>query len=598
MRSIRLWAPCVVLAFALALPASAGAAPTEPLGHAGRWITDAAGKVVVLHGFNTVPYNEPILPVDMGMGPDNAEWLAANGFNTIRLGLYYARVEPEPGVYDDAYLDDYLRVQEELAAEGIFTLLDIHQDQLHPRYGTTGGPLPSRGFPAWFLKEDGLPNTATPYPQGYLTNPALNRAYDNIWIDFDAGDGVSVQNHFAAGWRRLAAAFKDRPGLLGYDIFNEPWPGSAAASCSSPTGCPGGGFDQTLLTAFTRKLTAALRAEDPDHLIFYEPNLLFDYGAPTRVGDPGDPNAGFAFHNYCLTIVVPGLPSGEPCAVGEELVLDNAEAHSETTGDALLLSEFGPDLATARRQTRLADEHMMSWQFWDYYGDFEGSLHIAASPALIRPYPQLVAGTPERWSYDDASKTFDFVYSPERATGEGAVSSAPARFPAGSETEIFIPALHYPSGYGVSLAGAEVASGPGDRLLRLRACPGANTVQVQVTPAPRPSVSCAIPGSRACQFKVFGTRRADRLLGGPFGDRLVGRGGRDRLSGRRGDDCLSGGRGADRLYGGGGVDRLRGGPGGDMIRARDGKRDVVRCGRGHDRVRFDSLDKVIGCGTG
>mgnify|MGYP000092968901 CR=1 FL=1 len=30
-----------------------------------------------------------------------------NGFNTIRLGLYYARVEPRPGEFDDAYLDDY-----------------------------------------------------------------------------------------------------------------------------------------------------------------------------------------------------------------------------------------------------------------------------------------------------------------------------------------------------------------------------------------------------------------------------------------------------------------------------------------------------------
>src|SRR5687768_9679328 len=108
-----------------AFASSAAAAPSEPLGHAGRWITDADGKVVILHGFNTVPFNESTLPLHMGMGPDNAEWLAANGFNTIRLGLYYARVEPQPGVFDDSYLDDYLRVQGELADKGIFTLVDM-----------------------------------------------------------------------------------------------------------------------------------------------------------------------------------------------------------------------------------------------------------------------------------------------------------------------------------------------------------------------------------------------------------------------------------------------------------------------------------------
>ena len=37
-----------------AIPASAQAAPALPLGHAGRWITDAHGRVVILHGTNVV----------------------------------------------------------------------------------------------------------------------------------------------------------------------------------------------------------------------------------------------------------------------------------------------------------------------------------------------------------------------------------------------------------------------------------------------------------------------------------------------------------------------------------------------------------------
>lgn len=461
---------------ALATSASASGEPKEPLGHAGRWITDARGRVVVLHGFNTVPVTEQVLPEDMGMGPDNARWLAAHGFNTIRLGLYYARVEPEPGRYDRGYLKDYLRVQGELAKQGIFTLLDAHQDQLNPRFGTAPGALPSRGLPGWMIKDDGLENTQTPYPLGYLTNPALNRAYDNFWSDFAAPDGVSVQDHFAEGWRRIATAFRDRRGMLGYDFFNEPWPGSAWQSCAGPAGCPPGGFDQTKLTAFNRKLTRAIRVEDPEHLIFHEPSLQFNVGIPTRIGGVGDRNAGFSFHDYCLGVVVPTAPDAEPCEASERLVLENAEAQSERSGDALLLSEIpGYPVTPSQRLTRLSDEFMLSWQFWDYYGDAPGSLHLASLEHLIRPYPQLVAGTPKHWSYDPESGRFEFSYSTQRADG--------GRFDRHPLTRVEVPPFHYPRGYRARVRGARIVSAPDADPLLLRARKGAETVDVVVTPA-------------------------------------------------------------------------------------------------------------------
>ena len=485
-----------------AMAGDAAAAPVEPLGHAGRWIIDARGRVVVLHGFNTVPVNEATLPRDMGMSADNARWLAENGFNTIRLGLYHARVEPQPGVFDDAYVDDYVRVQEELAREGIFTLLEFHQDQLNPRYGV-GGVLPSRGFADWFLRDDGFPNPSmVPYPAGYLANPALNRAYDNLWRDFPAPDGESVHEHFARSWEYLIERFGDRPGILGYDLFNEPWPGTVWPSCAVPAGCPPGGFDQTLLTDFTRETVARTRAADPVRLIFYEPNLLFDYGAQTAVGDPGDPNTGFAYHDYCIGIVFGEGP--DPlglCGIGERLPIDNAEAHSRRTGDALILSEFGFEADDAERVTQLADEYMLSWQRWDYYGDFDAAL-VSRLDSLVRPYPQVVAGTPEEWSFDRETRTFRLRYSTLRATGEGASlrrgRTAPgSRFPHGSRTEVFIPERHYPAGYRVEVQGARVLSDPGARLLVLASRAGAQRVEVEVTaPGGAPAVSRSRPRRR------------------------------------------------------------------------------------------------------
>ena len=51
----------------------------------------------------------------------------------------------------------------------------------------------------------------------------------------------------------------------------------------------------------------------------------------------------------------------------------------------------------------------------------------------------------------------------------------------------------------------------------------------------------------------------------------------------------------DRLDGGGGRDVLNGGHGNDVIDARDGRRDLVRCGPGIDLALVDPRDVVRGC---
>jgi Tol biopolymer transport system component len=82
----------------------------------------------------------------------------------------------------------------------------------------------------------------------------------------------------------------------------------------------------------------------------------------------------------------------------------------------------------------------------------------------------------------------------------------------------------------------------------------------------------------------------DTLLGGQGDDLLVGGYRNDLLQGGPGRDRLFGGVSHDLLYGGPGRDRLEGEAGRDRIFARDGERDVVRCGTNLDR-RGD-LDEV------
>jgi Ca2+-binding RTX toxin-like protein len=82
---------------------------------------------------------------------------------------------------------------------------------------------------------------------------------------------------------------------------------------------------------------------------------------------------------------------------------------------------------------------------------------------------------------------------------------------------------------------------------------------------------------RACASRLRGTARANRLIGTGSGDQINGRAGNDRIIGRGGNDCLYGGSGADQIF------------------ARDGRRDVVDCGSGRDRVYADRVDRLRGC---
>jgi hypothetical protein len=127
------------------------------------------------------------------------------------------------------------------------------------------------------------------------------------------------------------------------------------------------------------------------------------------------------------------------------------------------------------------------------------------------------------------------------------------------------------------------------------------------------SPSASATGRAGCGNAEKGGHKGERLEGTRAHDLIRGRGGNDRIKGRGSGDCLHGGkgadaieggtgrdglwgsRGADTLRGGSGHDRLNGGPGRDRILARDGVRDIVRCGTGRDHAIVDAKDATRGC---
>jgi endoglycosylceramidase len=56
-----------VIAGLLVLAASADAAPRGALSHEGRWVTDAKGRVMILHGWNLVSKVGSYRPEDSGL---------------------------------------------------------------------------------------------------------------------------------------------------------------------------------------------------------------------------------------------------------------------------------------------------------------------------------------------------------------------------------------------------------------------------------------------------------------------------------------------------------------------------------------------------
>jgi hypothetical protein len=199
-------------------------------------------------------------------------------------------------------------------------------------------------------------------------------------------------------------------------------------------------------------------------------------------------------------------------------VFGNAQKRAQATGDTQLLTEFGAtdDLDTLSRITAAADQYMVGWQYWHYCpcndpttqgpGETQAVVKDPSKPptgdnlkaeklgVLVRPYPQLIAGTPTGWKFDAGKKVFDLGYSTTRPGG-GAFAGHPI-------TEIYVPKRQYPAGYSVRVQGAGVASGPGAQVLELQACPRAKAVKLQVTPGGTNVEDCAAGSVAGLKIKV------------------------------------------------------------------------------------------------
>jgi hypothetical protein len=162
------------------------------------------------------------------------------------------------------------------------------------------------------------------------------------------------------------------------------------------------------------------------------------------------------------------------------------------------------------------------------------NVKLAKLKLLAEPYPQLVSGTPVQFGFDAGGGRFQARWSVSRAGGPGG-------FGAFSESDLVIPSVQYPGGYGVTVSGGTVASRPGAAVLVVLSCPGAREVAVTVTlgagalngscSAPATAGGPGRPGRSASpalvvsvhprRVRAGGARRLVVRVRAPLGGRLV-----------------------------------------------------------------------------
>ncbi len=439
---------------------SSNSEPEEPVEEGTFFMHDDDGRVVILHGMNIMSASKGTpdrLPPNFDE-EDVVRYARQWGFNAVRYLILWDGIEPSRGEFNTAYLDATEERLDWFAANDVHVILDMHQDVYSQVFCCDGAP-------EWAVEDDDLPFEQLPqWDLNYFTD-AVRAVFDNFF-DYE-GDYPYLQDHYAGAWVEVATRFKDHPAVIGYDIMNEPSPGSAldAADFShTPPDGPAAEFDRTDLTDFYQRLINAIRGADEDGWILYEPR----YAAPAngqpsfieKLEDPreGEPRIVYSPHLYSINMefLEHYSPESDSTLADWEA---NRNIEAAAQGAPLLCGEWGfhPDWGNAElfmgEVLDMYDGMMASWTYWSYDGggwgiwenDEDGNfVERDNANDLVRPYPQSVAGIPRSFSYNPDTRVFAFAFDP----------SPSATLP----TEIYVPATrHYEDGW--ALTGCEEAQG-------------------------------------------------------------------------------------------------------------------------------------------
>jgi endoglycosylceramidase len=472
--------------------------------------------------------NPPLCEVDAGRpayeqsaaagSHNDLAQMRALGFNVIRLTLSWSLLEPTPGRYDRIYLDRISQVVRWAQEQGVYVILDMHQDN-YSRFipetspvevpplltATPGSGNHNDGAPPWAVLTDGEPSVA---PLGQAPfNAQMEAAFTSFWLNRTApvaqgeAPGAGLQDHYIGAMAALARRFKGNSTVVGYEIMNEPLPGYL----------PPPAFEAGWLYPFYGRVIDAITGPglgiaDTRHAFFFEPTAtrnLVDASLQASLPFSDYPNLVFAPHVYTHVFTVDRLvlnapPSQSPYPLSWDQAFQTAEAEARAMGTALFVGEYGngsnEDDEVLANETAAQDRHQVGSTVWTWKANCVctgvWSTYAAdqsAPPAqnldliptrqkyLSRPWPRAVAGQLLGYAYDTDRRSFTVSATSDRRVRRGDQRR---------ETLVYLPPVVRGQ---VSLTGAavldKVVANPDGSRLAAVAPTGAGAYTLSVTPS-------------------------------------------------------------------------------------------------------------------
>jgi len=385
----------------------------------------------------------------------------------MRLGVMMPGVFPNGPNVNVTYLDAIEDIVDRLHANDIETIIDLHQDVLAPKVCGEGTPdwmlnvseLNAKTFPKPMSStpidmdpETGRPKSCSPvgalkflgWSEWYTTD-ACGKAFQELYD----GSGA-MADAFARYWKVVATRFKGHPGVMAYELLNEPWVGDHVGN---PLLLLKGGRAEEEVAKYMQRMHDVVRSVDPDTLIMYAPAEV-NNRIMRRVGyEKGFlPEAAMAYHVYCVVGTDGDGPTSwfekQLCHTNDHFSLNQRAKDIARLQTAGFVTEFGAvnPSPTGLAEVQFVLEHFesmtppTSWAFWDFHeitGHSNKTQVAAYIRLLARPYPTALAGELVSLNFDSQSSAFRMQYK----------SSA------SGSTELFLPKqLRYPSGYSVKVS--------------------------------------------------------------------------------------------------------------------------------------------------
>ena len=420
------------------------------------FVRDPQGRTVILRGVNLAGAHKS--PPYFGFHqPDDYVRVSRDwGMNALRFLVVWAAIEPQKGVYDDAYLDAVAQRMDWARDAGLLVVLDMHQDVYGEGFGV------GDGAPKWTCDASHYASfvPANPWFLDYASFDVFS-CYQGFWNSDD------LQRHYAAAWRAVAkrlAAYDDV--VVGFDMMNEPF-------CA---------FEAAQLQPLYERVVREVRAEAPRWVAFTEPASSRNLGGHTELAHLAYDGVVYAPHSYDRD-----AESGNGFDPSHrDALLANVKALADEArglGAALWIGEYGgsadsPGIAAyMTAQYDAAGAVAAGSMYWDYekgggYGllDANGAEQHALTDVITRPFPERVAGDPIAWSFDATTSTFTMSWHPDAHVTAPTIVSVPARV--------------YPNGYDVACGGCASDRAGGE--LVVKSAPPGDPAVLTVKPAGAP----------------------------------------------------------------------------------------------------------------